>query len=57
MSYGQAFPQIQDESTELTFVDSDYLTNGQCQARVIILGVTPPAVVLTLHRLVSSLRS
>jgi hypothetical protein len=57
MSDGQALPQIQDESTELTFVDSDYLLNGKCQARVIILGVTPPAVVLTLHRLVSSLRS
>ncbi|SPJ72525.1 uncharacterized protein FTOL_02254 [Fusarium torulosum] len=28
MSDGQAFPQIQDESTKLTFVDSDYLLNA-----------------------------
>lgn len=49
MSDGQELPQIQDESTELTFVDSDHSINGQCQARVIILGVTPLAAVLTLH--------
>ncbi|KAH7246244.1 hypothetical protein BKA59DRAFT_191968 [Fusarium tricinctum] len=28
MSDSQALPQIQDESTELTFVDSDYLLNA-----------------------------
>lgn len=43
MNDHQSVPQMQDESTELSFVDSDYSFNGKCQARVIILGVTPPA--------------